>query len=91
MACLKCGKDTEEANAFCGGCLEEMKNHPVKPGTAVLLPQRQAEPERKKVRRTRTLKEENIRLRRRIRALGWALFVALAGVAALSALLLLRW
>lgn len=39
MACLKCGRDTEEM--FCESCREKMKEYPVRPGTVVQLPNRE--------------------------------------------------
>lgn len=48
MACLRCGKKTEEKQAFCDACLEEMQKYPVKSGMAIQLPQRETtHPERK--------------------------------------------
>lgn len=41
MSCLKCGRDTEEGAAFCETCLRMMRNYPVRPGTPVLLPNRE--------------------------------------------------
>ena len=38
MSCLKCGKKTENEQAFCNHCLEEMAKHPVKPDTVITLP-----------------------------------------------------
>lgn len=48
MACLRCGKKTEEKQAFCEDCLENMQRHPVKPGVAIHLPQRDATRQEKK-------------------------------------------
>ncbi len=90
VACLKCGKETDESGVFCGGCLTEMKDYPVKPGTAVQLPHRaDVSAERKKVRRQPSVNEELHRLRRLNRNLaGLALIMTLAA-AALCALWLL--
>ena len=40
MNCLKCGRDIDEGQMFCGSCLEVMEKYPVKPNTAVQLPRR---------------------------------------------------
>lgn len=40
MSCLKCGRETLESQVFCPACQEVMRNHPVKPGTVIHLPQR---------------------------------------------------
>lgn len=40
MHCMKCGTKLPEGQVFCDSCLEEMERYPVRPGTAVHLPQR---------------------------------------------------
>ena len=40
MYCMKCGREIEDGQAFCGDCLAVMEKYPVKPGTAVILPKR---------------------------------------------------
>ena len=40
MNCLKCGRDIDDGQLFCGGCLEVMQKYPVKANTAVQLPHR---------------------------------------------------
>lgn len=47
MACLKCGRETEQS--FCEECRASMERYPVKPGTPVVLPNRSKL--QKKVRR----------------------------------------
>lgn len=82
MNCIKCGRELETDDVFCPLCLEEMERYPVKPGTAVLLPPKKAEPLPKKPPRRRSLTpEETIRkLRRRTRILFglWIVSLALA-------------
>ena len=46
-ACLKCGKNTEGKAVFCQQCQEDMSRYPVKPGTVIHIPRRQAIPEKK--------------------------------------------
>ena len=85
MACLRCGKKAEEKQSFCEACLEDMQRHPVKPGTAIHLPQRDAaHPEKKAPVRHREPEaaEQIARLRKIVRWL-------LAMVALVSVLLLL--
>ena len=48
MNCLKCGRDIEEGQLFCGSCLEVMQKYPVKANTAVQLPHRDEVPGGKK-------------------------------------------
>ena len=38
MACIKCGKETDQNQAFCDSCLEVMEQYPVKPDVVVQLP-----------------------------------------------------
>lgn len=40
MQCLKCGQETQDDQVFCQHCLEKMEEYPVKPGTAIHLPNR---------------------------------------------------
>lgn len=40
MQCLKCGRETGGSQVFCNECLAVMESSPVKPGTAVILPNR---------------------------------------------------
>ena len=40
MNCLKCGRDVEDGQLFCSGCLDVMRKYPVKANTAVQLPHR---------------------------------------------------
>ena len=85
MSCLRCGRATEEKQAFCDECLALMEKHPVKPGIAVHLPHREPSPQEKKpaVRhREPTPAEQVVRLRKVIRWL-------FAMIAVLSVLLLL--
>lgn len=42
MNCLRCGKETAGQQVFCAACLESMQAYPIKPDTAVFLPDRQA-------------------------------------------------
>ena len=44
MGCLKCGRETQQAQVFCPVCQEAMQKYPVKPGTVIHLPQRDATP-----------------------------------------------
>ena len=55
MYCLKCGKETEEQAVFCADCLQVMEQYPVKPGTAIVLPQRDVDIAEKKQPRHREL------------------------------------
>lgn len=77
MGCMRCGRKTEEDQAFCSGCLQSMDRYPVDPDTVVQLPRRKNTPSPRKVSRRRALSpEERIAvLRRRTRRLAIALTV----------------
>lgn len=49
MNCMKCGRETADNQAFCESCLLEMEQHPVKPGTVILLPNQPKQPPKKPV------------------------------------------
>ena len=83
MNCLRCGKETQNEQVFCDSCLEDMEKYPVKPGTAVQLPSRQAaESAKKQTSRKRSQKPEEqfLQMRKLIR---WLTVI----IAALSLLL----
>ena len=61
MGCLRCGKETQNSAVFCEECTKCMEDYPIKPGTVVVLPQREpAHAEKKTKRKT---KEEQKRKR----------------------------
>ena len=68
MSCLCCGRAVTEGHAFCAECQTRMDKYPVKPGTAIHLPHRNAPVVTKK--RTRRKKqisqEEQILLLRKV-------------------------
>ncbi|MBQ8834768.1 MAG: zinc ribbon domain-containing protein [Oscillospiraceae bacterium] len=72
MNCMKCGREIEAGQVFCGECLAEMEKYPVKPGIAIQLPKPREIPIYKKAmprRRAATPEEQIKRLRRVIRIL----------------------
>lgn len=89
MACLKCGKETENAQVFCQECLQVMANYPVKPGTKLLLPVREPVPAEKKAagRKDRELSAEAM-LRRLVRGLTVTIAVLTLIICLLAGLLL---
>ena len=67
MYCLRCGRETEEEQAFCLECQKEMAKYPVDPNAVVQLPPRKQAAPKKPVKR-RVTPEEQIRLlKRRVR------------------------
>lgn len=81
MNCLKCGRKMAEGRVFCTDCLVQMEKYPVKPGTAVVLPNRsESAPARKVPFRFRPVssQEEQLRhLKRRVHRLTLALALLL--------------
>ena len=79
MYCMKCGRETKSDQVFCDGCLEVMRQHPVKPGTFIQLPSRPAPTVPKKAqprKRVIPLEEQVQKMRKLIVWLGAALIVA---------------
>jgi hypothetical protein len=68
MNCMKCGREMSDEGVFCGECLAEMENYPVRPGTLIQLPRRKQEPAVKKTRHRRKPQpspEEQVKVLRR--------------------------
>lgn len=84
--CLKCGRETDQS--FCEECRAVMKRYPVKPETAVNLPQRsQIEKYRRKPRHRAqiTPEEQILRLKRKVRRLLIWILVLILLICAMSA------
>ncbi len=62
MNCMRCGKEIPIEEVFCEECLTDMERHPVKPGTPIQLPNRDAKPAAKRTahRRNSTKPEEQL-------------------------------
>ncbi len=56
MACLKCGRQTDQT--FCDLCRAEMEKYPVKPGTIVQLPKARAASNKRQQSRRQTVPPE---------------------------------
>ena len=72
MACIKCGKKTQEEQCFCDRCLSVMEAYPVKQDVRIQLPNRPVIQETKKSgrrRRALSAEEQLPILRRRVRRL----------------------
>lgn len=78
MLCMKCGTETGSEQIFCSKCLETMAKCPVKPGTAVQLPKRPDPSEKKSqtAKQPLNMREQNRRLRKRVKRLRIALLGA---------------
>lgn len=89
MACLKCGRDTEEGAVFCTDCLLTMQKYPVRPGTPVVLPTRERSVSKKAPKRRVISPEDQLKvLKKRNRNL-FALWIAT--VLALAILAFVGW
>lgn len=92
MHCLRCGKECSDGQVFCADCLESMKAYPIKPGTAVQLPERRRDADEKRPQsrhRLLTAEEQLLQLRKAVRTLVIAV-VALSLVLGITAALLLH-
>ena len=70
MVCLCCGRAVSEGHAFCEECQTRMEAYPVKPGTAIHLPRRNAPVvTKKKSRRKKPISQEEyiLHLRKALR------------------------
>ena len=70
MACLKCGRETKEV--FCDECKKNNDQYPVKPGTPISIPDREAYFAQKRANRPKrkaSAEERNVRLVKIIRFL----------------------
>ena len=84
MYCLKCGRETEDEQAFCLDCQKEMVRYPVDPNAVVMIPVRRQAPLKKPVKR-KTPPEDQIReLKRRARLYACLFAVALVAAICLS-------
>lgn len=89
MACLKCGRDTEEGAVFCTDCLLTMQKYPVRPGTPVVLPTRERSVSKKAPKRRVISAEDQLKaLKKRNRNL-FVLWIAT--VLALAILAFVGW
>lgn len=91
MACLKCGRKTEDLQVFCDSCLQSMDASPVKPGTAVLLPSPKPQSAQKKQsHRKRALppEEQVVHLRKALRRMYLCVGVLIIVLGMATALLL---
>ena len=77
MYCLKCGAETPNQQLFCPGCLDGMKEYPVRADAPVNLPKRQPAIVKKSKQKEIPPEQQIAKLRTRVRRL------------ALSALLLI--
>ena len=84
MYCLRCGKETEEEQAFCLDCQKEMAKYPVDPNAVVQIPVQKQSPPKKPVRRKATPEEQVRMLTRRLRICVCVLFAALVMIVILS-------
>lgn len=84
MFCLRCGRETENEQAFCLDCQKVMAAYPVDPNAVVQLPVRKQNALKKTARR-RVTPEEQIRvLRKRLRVCAGLLLAAVILIVCLS-------
>ena len=84
MNCLRCGRETEEEQAFCLECQKEMAKYPIDPNAVVQLPVRKQVAAKKPAKR-RVPPEEQIKvLKRRVRIYACLFLAALIAAVSLS-------
>ena len=89
MQCMKCGKEAGQSQVFCDECLAVMEKYPVKPDTAVQLPQRKPRNTEKKPPRKKEPSVEELQKQHRkvIRWMMGTIFVLTVIVLLLAGLL----
>ena len=90
MNCIKCGVKIPEEQTFCDACLADMEKYPVKPDVTVVLPHRDDNPSRKKMRRQRapSTEEQLKRVKSRLKMAHLTLAVVFVCFLLVAALLL---
>lgn len=84
MYCLKCGRETDDEQAFCMECQKEMAKYPVDPNAVVTLPARRQPAPRKVVKRKTPPEDQVKSLKRRVRIYACLFAVALITAVCLS-------
>lgn len=84
MYCLRCGRETEDEQAFCLDCQKKMSQYPVDPNAVVMLPVRKQAAPKKPVKRRITPEEQIKLLKRRVRVYACLFIAALVTVMCLS-------
>ena len=84
MYCLRCGRETEDEQAFCLDCQKEMAKYPVDANAVVMLPVRRQTPAKKVVKRKIGPEEQVKFLKRRVRIYACLFIVALITAVCLS-------
>ena len=87
MQCMKCGRDVEPGEVFCELCRADMQKYPVKPGTAVVLPQRPERVQPKRPVKKQLTYEEQLAKSRKMNRLLAALLTIYMVIAAVLAYL----
>ena len=91
MYCLRCGRETENEQAFCLDCQKKMAENPVDPNAVVYLPVRKQSVPKKTTKR-RVSPEEQVKfLKRLVRIYACLFFAALILAACLSVPLIRRY
>ena len=84
MSCLKCGKEVSPGQVFCDTCLADMEQHPVKPGTPVIIPNRNKPLPAKRTHKRLVKQDDLIATQRRV--IGWLLAAVIVLSLAVAAL-----
>ena len=92
MHCIKCGKEAKGNDVFCTDCLLVMQSHPVKPGTAIHIPNRPSAKNSTSRKKVLSPEEQVLRLKKIIRRMFLVILslVILLGLAVGSTVYLIR-
>ena len=84
MYCLRCGRETEDEQAFCLECQKEMAKYPVDPNAVVQIRVRKQISPKKAVKRKVTPEEQIKFLKRRLRLYACLFLIAVITLIFLS-------
>ena len=84
MYCLRCGRETEDEQAFCLECQKEMAKYPVDPNAVVQIPVRKQISPKKAVKRKVTPEEQIKFLKRCLRLYACLFLIAVITLIFLS-------
>ena len=84
MYCLKCGRETEDEQAFCLECQKIMTKYPIDPNAVVQLPPRKQSLPKKPVKRRAAPEDQMKALKRQVRILTCLFLAAVTLVVCLS-------
>jgi hypothetical protein len=89
MECLRCGREIEDGQVFCSGCMGVISKSPVKPNTVVTIPERTERVRTAPTRKATAVEEDTDHLHRTIMQL--RLWVCMLMAALMLCVAFLTW